>query len=327
MKAFTYERPADVAAALAAVSRPGAKFISGGTNLLDLMKLQIEQPTHLVDISRLPLKAIEELPDGGVRIGAQAANSDTAADARVRSRYPVLTRALVSGASGQLRNKASIGGNVLQRTRCPYFYYTSVACNKRQPGSGCAAIDGFNRGHAILGASDACIATHPSDMAVALVALDAQIELLGEGAAARRVAVRDFHLLPGDTPHIETVLQPKEMITAILLPPPPAGRQIYRKVRDRASFEFALVSIAVILATDRGTITSARVAFGGVAHKPWRSIDAEAALVGQPASMPTFRAAADAALQGARGRSGNDFKIELAKRTLCRTLVEATQPN
>jgi xanthine dehydrogenase YagS FAD-binding subunit len=205
MKAFTYERLTDVAAALAAVSRPGAKVINGGTNLLDLMKLQIEQPTHLVDISRLPLKAIEELPDGGVRIGAQAANSDTAADARVRSRYPVLTQALISGASGQLRNKASIGGNVVQRTRCPYFYDTSAACNERHPRSGCAAIDGFNRWHAILGASDACIATHPSDMAVALVALDAHIELLGEGARARRVAVRDFHLLPGDTPHIETV--------------------------------------------------------------------------------------------------------------------------
>ena len=327
MKAFTYERPADVAAALAAVSRPGAKFISGGTNLLDLMKLQIEQPTHLVDISRLPLKAIEELPDGGVRIGAQAANSDTAADARVQSRYPVLTQALISGASAQLRNKASIGGNLVQRTRCPYFYDTSAACNKRHPGSGCTAIDGFNRGHAILGASDACIATHPSDMAVALVGLDAHIELLDEGARARRVAVRDFHLLPGDTPHIETVLQPTEMITAIVLPPPPAGRQIYRKVRDRASYEFALVSIAVILATDRGTITSARIAFGGVAHKPWRSIDAEAALVGQPTSIPTFRAAADAALQGALGRGGNDFKIELAKRTLWRTLAEATQPS
>jgi xanthine dehydrogenase YagS FAD-binding subunit len=323
MKSFTYERPADVAAAVAAVVRPGAKYISGGTNLLDLMKLQIEQPTHLVDVSRLPLKAIEDLPDGGLRIGAQAANSDTAADSRVRRRYPVLTQALVSGASGQLRNMASVGGNLLQRTRCPYFYYAPEACNKRRPGSGCAAIDGFNRGHAILGADDACIATHPSDMAVALVALEAQIELLGEGSKSRRVAVGDFHLLPGQTPHIETVLEPGEMITAVLLPPPPMGRQIYRKVRDRTSFEFALVSVALILEVDHGTINSARVAFGGVAHKPWRSMEAETALVGQPVATQTYRAAADAALRGAVGRGGNDFKIELVKRTLCRTLADA----
>jgi xanthine dehydrogenase YagS FAD-binding subunit len=325
MRPFTYERATDPRAAIAAVSRAGAKYISGGTNLLDLMKLEIEQPTHLVDISRLPLKDIEELPDGGLRIGAQAANSDTASDTRVRTRYPVLTQALVAGASGQLRNKASVGGNLLQRTRCPYFYDTAAGCNKRNPGSGCSAIGGINRIHAILGASDACIAVHPSDMAVAMAVLDAQIELLGVDGAARRVAIGDFHRLPGDTPHIETVLKPGEMITGVVLPPPPPGRQLYRKVRDRASYEFALVSVAVIVATEKGTITSARVAFGGVAHKPWRSAQAEAALKGRPATMATYRAAAEAAMKGAVGRGHNDFKVELAKRTLCRTLANAAQ--
>ena len=325
MRAFTYERATDPRAAVAAVSRAGARFISGGTNLLDLMKLEIEQPTHLVDISRLPLKQIEELPDGGLRIGAQAANSDTAGDTRVRTRYPVLSQALVSGASGQLRNKASIGGNLLQRTRCPYFYDTTAGCNKRNPGSGCSAIGGINRIHAILGASDACIAVHPSDMAVAMAVLDAQIELLGAGGAARRVAIGDFYRLPGDTPHIETVLQPGEMITGVVLPAPPPGRQLYRKVRDRASYEFALVSVAAIVATQQGTITTARVAFGGVAHKPWRSAEAEAVLKGRPATMATFQAAAQAAMAQAVGQGGNDFKIELAKRTLCRTLANAAQ--
>jgi xanthine dehydrogenase YagS FAD-binding subunit len=325
MRPFTYERATDSRAAVTAVSRAGAKYISGGTNLLDLMKLEIERPSHLVDISRLPLKDIDELPDGGVRIGAQAANSDVAADARVRTRYPVLSQALLAGASGQLRNKASVGGNLLQRTRCPYFYDTAAACNKRDPGSGCAAIGGFNRNHAILGASDACIATHPSDMAVAMTALDAQIELLGVDQTVRRVALVDFHRLPGDTPHIETVLEPGEMITAVVLPPPPPGRQLYRKVRDRASYEFALVSVAAIVATERRAITSARVALGGVAHKPWRAVEAEAALVGSPATMETFRAAAEAAMAGAVGRGHNDFKIELAKRTLSRTLAQAAQ--
>jgi xanthine dehydrogenase YagS FAD-binding subunit len=325
MRAFTYERATDPRGAVAAVSRAGAKFISGGTNLLDLMKLEIEQPTHLVDISRLPLKEIEQLPDGGLRIGAQAANSDTAADARVRTRYPVLSQALVAGASGQLRNKASVGGNLLQRTRCPYFYDTAAGCNKRNPGSGCSAIGGINRLHAILGASDACIAVHPSDMAVAMAVLDAQIELLGADGSTRRVAIGDFHRLPGDTPHIETVLQSGEMITGVVLPPPPLGRQLYRKVRDRASYEFALVSVAVIVAAEKGTIMSARVAFGGVAHKPWHSAEAEAALKGRPATMTTYRAAAEAAMKGAVGRGHNDFKIELAKRTLCRTLANAVQ--
>ncbi|HEY2064489.1 MAG TPA: xanthine dehydrogenase family protein subunit M [Gemmatimonadaceae bacterium] len=327
MRPFTYERATDAVAAVAAMSRAGAgaKFISGGTNLLDLMKVDVERPTHLVDISRLPLRSVDELPDGGLRIGAQVPNSDLAADMRVRTRYPVLSQALLAGASGQLRNKASVGGNLLQRTRCPYFYDTAAGCNKRDPGSGCSAIGGFNRNHAILGASDACIATHPSDMAVAMVALDAQVELLGAERTTRRVAIADFHRLPGDTPHVETVLRPSEMITAVILPPPPPGRQLYRKVRDRASYEFALVSVAAIVATDRGTITTARVAFGGVAHKPWRSAEAEAALTGHPATMATYRAAADAAMAQAVGHGHNDFKIELAKRTLCRTLALAAR--
>jgi xanthine dehydrogenase YagS FAD-binding subunit len=325
MRPFTYERATDARAAVAVASQAGVKFISGGTNLLDLMKLEIERPTHLVDISRLPLRDIEALPDGGLRIGAQAANSDTAADALVRARYPVLSEALLSGASGQLRNKASIGGNLLQRTRCPYFYDTPSACNKRNPGAGCAAIGGINRIHAILGTSDACIATHPSDMAVALAVLDARIELLGSGGAKRVVAIGDFHRLPGGTPDVETVLAQGDMITAVVLPAPPPGRQIYRKVRDRASYEFALVSVAAIVAVEHGTITSARVAFGGVAHKPWRSPEAEAALVGRPAAMTTYRTAAEAAMRQAVGRGHNDFKIDLAQRTLCRTLVQAAQ--
>ena len=323
MRVFTYERATDPGEAVAAASRPEAKFISGGTNLLDLMKLEIERPIHLVDISRLPLRGIEELPDGGLRIGAQAANSDTAADTRVRTRYPVLSEALLSGASGQLRNKASVGGNLMQRTRCPYFYDTHSRCNKRDPGAGCAAVGGINRIHAILGASDACIATNPSDMAVALVALEARIEVLGPIGLNRRITIGDFYRLPGDAPEVETDLRPGEMITGVVLPPPPPGGQVYRKVRDRQSYEFALVSVAAIVATERGTITAARVAFGGVAPKPWRSREAEATLVGRPATMVTYRAAAEAALRNAVGRGHNDFKIELAKRTLCRTLAHA----
>ena len=324
MRPFTYERATDARAAVVAATEAGAKFISGGTNLLDLMKLEIERPTHLVDISRLAFRDIDPLPDGGLRIGAQAANSDTAANALVRARYPVLSQALLSGASGQLRNKASIGGNLLQRTRCPYFYDTPSTCNKRTPGAGCAALGGINRIHAILGASDACIATHPSDMAVALAVLDARVEVLGIGGT-RIVAMRDFHRLPGNTPDVETVLAPGEMITAVTLPAPPPGRQLYRKVRDRASYEFALVSVAAIVALEHGTIASARVAFGGVAHKPWRSPEAEAALVGRPAAMTTYRAAAEAAMRQAVGRGHNDFKIDLARRTLCRTLAEAAR--
>jgi xanthine dehydrogenase YagS FAD-binding subunit len=326
MRPFTYERATDTAAAMAAVASPGAKFISGGTNLLDLMKLEIERPAHLVDISRLPYKTIESLPDGGLWIGAQAANSDVAADTQVRTRYSAVSQAIVAGASGQLRNKASVGGNLLQRTRCPYFYYSAAAgCNKRQPGSGCAAVGGVNRVHAILGASDACIAAHPSDMAVALVALDAEIEVLGPDDDTRRIPVGGLYRLPGDTPHIETVVRAGEMITGVVLPAPPAGAQVYRKVRDRASYAFALVSVAAIVATDRGRISAVRVAFGGVAPKPWRSVEAEAALLGRPATMANYRIAADAALAGAVGRGHNDFKIDLAKRTLCRTLDHAAR--
>ncbi len=327
MRPFTYERATDARGAIAALVRggPGARFISGGTNLLDLMKLEIERPTHLVDISRLPLRAIEELPDGSLRIGAQAANSDTAADLRVRSRYRVLAEALLSGASGQLRNKASVGGNLLQRTRCPYFYDLASVCNKRDPGAGCAAIGGINRIHAILGASEHCIATHPSDMTVALAVLDAWVEMLGADGTTRSIPIQDFHRLPGATPHVESVLPPGEMITAVVLPAPPAGRQRYRKVRDRASYEFALVSVAAIVATERGVISTARVAFGGVAPKPWRSLDAEDALIGRPATMATYREAAEHAMRGAAGCGHNDFKIELAKRTLCRTLAQVAQ--
>jgi xanthine dehydrogenase YagS FAD-binding subunit len=324
MRSFTYERAADPASAVAAASRPGATFISGGTNLLDLMKLEIERPAHLVDISRLPLAAIEDLPGGGLRIGAQATNTAVASDMRVRTRYAVLARAVLAGASGQLRNKASVGGNLLQRTRCPYFYDTAAPCNKREPGSGCSALGGFNRSHAILGASDACIATHPSDMAVALSALDAEIEVAGQGNASRRIPIADFHVLPGDTPHIETTLRHGEMITAVTLPPAPPGRQAYRKVRDRASYEFALVSVALVIGTQDGTITSARVALGGVAAKPWRCAGAEAALLGESATIARFLAAADAALAGATPRGDNDFKIDLAKRTLVRTLIDTT---
>jgi len=323
VREFTYERATDPVLAATAGAAAGATFISGGTNLLDLMKLEIERPSHLVDISRLPLKQIEDVAGGGLRIGSQADNATVAADRVVRSRYPVLSQALLAGASAQLRNKASTGGNLLQRTRCLYFYDTSARCNKRAPGAGCDAIDGFNRSHAILGASESCIATHPSDMAVAMVALDARIELLGAGGATREVAIHDFYALPGTTPHVETVVRQGELITAVVLPPPPAGRQLYRKVRDRASYEFALVSVAAIVSIAGSTIEAARIAFGGVAHKPWRSPEAEAVLCGRPATLDTYRAAADAALEHAAGRGHNDFKIELAKRTLVATLAEA----
>jgi len=325
MRAFTYERATEPHAAIVAASRPGAKFISGGTNLLDLMKLEIERPAHLVDISRLPMRAIEETSDGGLRVGAQALNADVAAHRSVRACYPVLSQALLAGASGQLRNKASVGGNLLQRTRCPYFYDTAADCNKRTPGSGCSAIGGVNRVHAILGASDACIAVHPSDMAVALAVLDAEIEILDVEGVVRLIPIGDFHRLPGDTPHVETVVRPGDLITAVLLPPPPSGRQLYRKVRDRASYAFALISVAAVVSTSGDTVNGVRVAFGGVAHKPWRSYEAETALIGRPATMASFLAAAEAALAGAVGHGHNNFKIELAKRTLCRTLAQAAQ--
>lgn len=327
MRPFTYERATDPAAAVAAAAAAGdgAKFISGGTNLLDLMKLQIERPSHLVDISRIAQRQIEDTADGGLRIGAQADNATVAADDRVRRRYPVVAQALLSGASAQLRNKASTGGNLLQRTRCVYFYDTTAACNKRSPGAGCAALHGVQRNHAILGASDACIATHPSDMAVAMIALDARVELLGLGGATREVALRDFHLLPETTPHLETVLGPSELITAVVLPAPPPGRQLYRKVRDRASYEFALVSVAAIVSVDGAAIETARIALGGVAPRPWRSLEAEAVLAGRPATLDTLRTAADAALARAVGRGRNDFKIDLARRTLIAALATLTE--
>jgi xanthine dehydrogenase YagS FAD-binding subunit len=318
---FTYERAADAGGAAKAAAQPGAKYIAGGTNLLDLMKLEIEKPAHLVDITRLPLRQIENLGDG-VRIGSQVPNSDLAAHPSIRERYPVLAKALLAGASGQLRNKASTGGNLLQRTRCYYFYDTSKACNKREPGSGCAALQGFNRIHAILGASESCIAVHPSDMAVALTALDATIETVSPDGSKRTLPIGDLYRLPGETPHIETTLKPGELITAVVLPAPPAGNQTYRKVRDRASYAFALVSVAAIVRVEAGRVSDARIAMGGVAHKPWRAVDAEKALRGKPASMESFAAAAQAELRSAKGYGGNDFKIPLAQRVLTRTLAD-----
>jgi len=324
MKPFTYERARSVQDAAAAVAaNPQAKFIAGGTNLLDLMKLEIEKPAHLVDISRLPLDRIEDLPNGGLRIGAQVRNSDLAVDPRVRTRYPVLSQALLAGASGQLRNKASTGGNLLQRTRCFYFYDRTMPCNKREPGSGCAALEGFNRIHAVLGASNACIAVHPSDMAVAMTALDARVETTSPTGETRTIPIGDLHRLPGTTPHVETNLKHGEMITAVTLPPAPPGRQIYRKVRDRASYAFALVSVAAIVERSNGRIRASRIAMGGVAPKPWRATEAEAALAGDPPNDRAFTNAAETALRGARGYGHNDFKIELAKRTLRRTLADA----
>jgi len=325
MRGFTYERVGDPAQAAAAASRPGARIIAGGTNLLDLMKLQVETPVHLVDISRLDLARIEDTPDGGLRIGAMVRNSDLAADRRVRERYGVLSRVLLAGASAQLRNKATTAGNLLQRTRCSYFYDITMPCNKRVPGSGCAALHGFNRMHAILGASDQCIATHPSDMAVAMRALDARVETIDADGKVRVIPIAEFHRLPGDTPHIETTLRAGEVITAVTLPPPPPGRQMYRKVRDRASYAFALVSVAAVVDTANGRIRSARIACGGIAPKPWRSEQAEAAMTDAPVGAQTFDAAATALLEGARGYGDNDFKIPLARRTLHAVLTEITR--
>ena len=322
MKAFTYERPATVRdAARLAAERPNAKFIAGGTNLLDLMKLQVETPTTLIDINRLPLDQVEATSDGGLRIGALVRNSDLAADPRVRKDYAVLAKALLAGASGQLRNKATTAGNLLQRTRCYYFYDTSKPCNKREPGSGCSAIGGFNRIMAVLGTSDACIATNPSDMNVAMRVLDAGVETLSPNGATRTIPMAQFHRLPGDTPQIETALQPGEIITAVTLPKPVEGLHVYRKVRDRASYAFATVSIAAVIGKTDGKITQARMAFGGLAHKPWRVEAAEAAL----ANCGSADDAADAVLSGARGYGTNDFKIPLTRRTLRAVVTDATR--
>jgi xanthine dehydrogenase YagS FAD-binding subunit len=314
MKPFTYERANSPAEAAAAAARsPRAKFIAGGTNLLDLMKLEIETPMHLIDVNRLTLDKIEAAPEGGLRIGALVRNTDLAADERVRRDYGVLSRALLAGASGQLRNKATTAGNLLQRTRCPYFYDTNQPCNKRQPGSGCAAIGGFSRQHAIVGASEACIATHPSDMAVAMRALDATVETVRPDGATRSIPVSEFHRLPGDTPHLETTLQHGELITAVSLPKPVGGKHIYRKVRDRASYAFALVSVAAIVQRDG----AGRVALGGVAHKPWRVEAAEAELP-RGAKAVTAKLLADA-----KPTRENAFKLPLVERALGAVLAEA----
>jgi len=323
MKPFSYQRASDIASACASAALPAAKFVAGGTNLVDLMKLQIEAPAQLIDITRLPLARIEETAEGGLRIGALVTNSAAAVDMRVRRRYPLLAQAILSGASTQLRNKATTGGNLLQRTRCPYFYDTTKPCNKRAPGSGCAALEGLNRMNAVLAVSDNCIAAHPSDMAVAMTALDAVVETAAPDGSTRAIPIDALYRSPGDTPHIETVLAPGELITSVLLPPPPPGRQVYRKVRDRASFAFALVSVAAVLELDGNRVRSSRVAFGGISYKPWRSPDAEAALEGAPATRASFDAAGTAALQSARGFGHNDFKIPLARRTLRATLTQA----
>jgi xanthine dehydrogenase YagS FAD-binding subunit len=314
MKSFTYERansPTEAAAAAARI--PGAKFIAGGTNLLDLMKLEIETPTHLIDVNPLALDKIETTPEGGLRIGALVRNTDLAADPRVRRDYGLLARALLAGASGQLRNKATTAGNLLQRTRCPYFYDTNQPCNKRQPGSGCAALGGFSRQHAVVGVSEACIATHPSDMAVAMRALDATVETVRPNGSARSIPITEFHRLPGDTPHIETALVPGELITAVTLPKPVGGTHIYRKVRDRASYAFALISVGAIVQRDG----SGRVALGGVAHKPWRVEAAEAELA-RGAKPVTAQL-----LAGAKPTNENAFKLPLVERTLAAVLTEA----
>jgi xanthine dehydrogenase YagS FAD-binding subunit len=331
MHTFEFSRPADRAAAIAAAaqsktSQQGAdvRFLGGGTTLIDLMKLNIETPTRVLDINRLPLDKIEATSDGGLKIGAMVRNSDLAYHATVKKDYSVLSQAILQGASAQIRNMATVGGNLLQRTRCVYFRDTAMACNKREPGSGCPAITGHNRTLAILGASEQCIATNPSDMAVALAALEATVHIQGP-RGARAVAFGDFHLLPGDTPHRETVLEPGDLITHVTLPAPIAeSKQIYVKLRDRTSYEFALASAAVVLTIASGNITRACIAFGGVGTKPWRSPEAEAALTGKPAAEAIFRQAAEAALRKAKPQSENKFKIELAKRCLTYTLRTAT---
>ncbi len=314
MKAFTYERPATPAeAASSAARRPGARFIAGGTNLLDLMKLQIETPPHLIDVNGLALDKIEAVANGGLRVGALVRNTDLAADPRVRRDYAVLSRALLAGASSQLRNRATTAGNLLQRTRCAYFYDTNQPCNKRLPGSGCAAIGGVSRQHAIVGTSTACIATHPSDMAVAMRVLDAAVETVRGDGRRRTIPIADFHRLPGDTPQVENALEAGELITAVTLPPPAGGRQLYRKVRDRASYAFALVSVAAIVQRDG----SGRVALGGVAHKPWR-IEAAEAMLAQGA-----RAVVAPLLAGAQTTRDNAYKVQLVERTLAAVLADA----
>ena len=332
MHTFEFTRPSDVTSAAAAAAsantaQQGAeiRFIAGGTTLIDLMKLNVEQPHTLIDLNRLPLGAVETLPDGGLRIGAMVRNSDLAHHSSVLTDYPVLSQALLSGASAQLRNKASTAGNLLQRTRCMYFRDTTMPCNKREPGSGCGAINGVNRMMAILGTSEHCIATNPSDMNVALTALEATIHIQN-GQSTRSIPINEFYVLPGDSPQRETVLEPGDLITHVTLPAPVAdAKSLYLKLRDRASYEFALASAAVIVKTENNRLTYIRVALGGVGTKPWRSKEAEQALAGATLSESSFRSAAEAALQGARPQSQNGFKIELAKRCLTHALKLATQ--
>jgi xanthine dehydrogenase YagS FAD-binding subunit len=331
MHTFEFIRPADQASAIATAAgsktaQQGAdvRFLGGGTTLIDLMKLNVETPARVLDINRLPLNRIEATSDGGLKIAAMVRNSDLANHTKVQKEYSVLSQAILQGASAQIRNMATVGGNLLQRTRCVYFRDTAMACNKREPGTGCPAITGHNRTLAILGASEHCIATNPSDMCVALAALEATVHIQGQ-KGSRAVAFGDFHLLPGNTPHRETVLEPGDLITHITLPPPIAGsKQVYLKLRDRASYEFALASAAVVLTIRSGNITHAQIALGGVGTKPWRSPEAEAALAGKPANDTTFRQAAEAALRDARPQSENRFKIELAKRCLTHALRMAT---
>ena len=326
MQPFSFSQARNQKDAQVQLRQSGAVAIAGGTTLVDLMKLDVQSPAHLVDINALPLNQIETLPDGGLRIGAMVRNSDLAHDEAIMKSYPVLSQALLAGASAQLRNMATTGGNLMQRTRCYYFRDPAYsACNKRKPGSGCAALEGFNRIHAVLGGSEHCVATHPSDMAVALVALDAVVHIVGP-QGERQVPIEEFHKLPGSTPHIETTVQNGELITYVTLPKSSfAQRSTYVKLRDRASYEFALASAAVAVDLDGSTIRSTRVALGGVATKPWRSHEAEQVLTGASANEETFRAAAEAALKSATSLRYNNFKIELAKRALVRALNQALQ--
>jgi xanthine dehydrogenase YagS FAD-binding subunit len=327
MIAFDYKRAESVEdATLAFSQRPHARFIAGGTNLLDLMKVDVERPADLVDIGGLDLRTVGTGEDGGVRIGALVTNAELAAHPLVRARYPMLSRAILAGASGQLRNKATTAGNLLQRTRCYFFYDTASACNKRAPGTGCSAIGGFNRIMAILGTSEACIASHPSDMAVAMRALDAVVETMLPGGAYRERSLEQLYRLPGDTPHLDHQLEPGELITAVRLPPPSSGRQTYRKVRDRASYAFALVSVAAEVALDDDNrIASIRMAFGGIGTMPWRNREAEAAMRGEAPTPALFDHAADIILADAKGSGSNDFKIPLLRKTLAAVLAEVTE--
>ena len=322
---FQYSRAADVDDALRQIASPGTKFVAGGTNLVDLMKMDVERPTKLIDITRLPFEKVEEMPGGGLRIGALVRNSDLAYNAIVERRYPMLSSALLAGASQQLRNMASVGGNLLQRTRCAYFYDIATHCNKRNPGTGCSAIGGVNRMNAILGTSEACIAVHPSDMCVALAALDAKVHVIGPHGE-REIPFGDFHRLPGETPQHETNLRAGELVTAVELPAQGfAANYTYLKIRDRLSYAFALVSVAVGLELDGSTIKEARFALGGVAHKPWRRPEAEATLRGKTADEIVFRQAADLAVRDAKGFGHNEFKIDLARRTIIRALLQAAR--